>query len=132
MKPTLSKENYLEAILFLSENNDYVKSVHLAVYLGYSKPSVSIALKKLTKDKLVEITKEKNIILTEVGYQLACELNKRHNIVKALLIHIGVKKEMAEKEACAIEHVISLHTCNIIKQFLKKQNLKIDLESLLS
>ncbi len=102
-----SREDYLEAILILREKHQQVRCVDVVNYLGYSKPSVTIAVGKLRATGFIIYDDNKYIHLTEQGEQLARTVYGKHNFLKTYLISIGVDEQTAEQDACRIEHVIS-------------------------
>ncbi|MBR6090151.1 MAG: metal-dependent transcriptional regulator, partial [Anaerolineaceae bacterium] len=75
--------------------------------MNFSKPSVSIAMKKLREDNLISINERHEIDLTPAGREIAERIYERHIILSAILMKIGVEETTAVKEACRIEHVIS-------------------------
>lgn len=105
-----SAENYLEAILILKEKNGAVRSIDVAHHLNLSKPSVSVAVKKLRENGFVEMGFDGQLSLTEKGFETAEKVYKRHILIKKFLLGIGVSEENASEEACRIEHVISDET----------------------
>ena len=114
-----SAENYLETILMLSKNGN-VRSVDISAELEFSKPSVSIAMKKLRLDGYIEIDQNGYITLTDSGLSIAESMYERHTILSDWLISIGVDKQTALDDACKIEHVISEDSFLAIKGFLNK------------
>ncbi len=76
-----SGENYLEAILMLSESQNEVHAIDIVSKLGLSKPSVSIALKKLKDDKYITIDNNNHIHLTEKGLQIANKIYPSFTVV---------------------------------------------------
>ena len=117
-----SKEDYLERILILQESNDIVRVTDIAHDMNYSKPSVSIALKKLKNEGLVEVDLNSgNVSLTESGKELAIEVYERHKIISSALIMIGVDPKIAKEEACELEHDISHETFLKLKEFIEKR-----------
>lgn len=112
-----SLEDYLEAILVLSDCLDHVRSVDVASYLGFSKPSVSHAVKLLVDQGMVDLDENKFINLTKKGKKIADETYKRHCFFTTMLEKIGVSKEVAQEDACRIEHVISDETFEAIKKY---------------
>ena len=102
-----SQENYLEAILRITAEKGYCRSVDIADRLLVAKPSVSTAMRKLLEKGLIEMDSSKFIRLTEAGCKLAEEVFGRHSYFKECLIAAGVDEATAEKEACALEHGIS-------------------------
>ena len=98
-----SMEDYLESILVLSQCIDRVRSVDVASYLGFSKPSVSHAVKLMVNQELI-----------------SQETYNRHLFFTDMLTAIGVPKEVAQEDACRIEHVISKESFEAIKNYYKK------------
>lgn len=116
-----SIEDYLEKILMLKEDNDLVRAIDLASFMSFSKASVSIALKKLKNYGYVEVDdKTGDISLTKEGKQIAEATYERHKVLSETLISIGVSKETAYEDACAIEHILSEESFNIIKDYYYK------------
>jgi len=115
-----SGEDYLEAILTLRRRNGQVRSVEVAAELGYSKPSVSIAMKKLREQGYVRMDESGLLSLTEEGEAVAQGVFERHTTLKKALMLLGVSEEDAAEEACKLEHAISDSTLEKIKAFLEK------------
>ena len=116
-----SLEDYLERILMLKERIDFVRSIDIANDMGFSKPSVSIAMKKLKEKKYITIDKKGHIYLTEEGYEIAAKTYEKHKIISSVLIKIGVSEETAKDDACKIEHEISEETFEKLKEFVNKK-----------
>lgn len=123
MKSQESMEDYLETILILSSKLSYVRSIDIVNEMGYSKPSVSVAMKKLRRDNLIEMDENSYIYLTNKGKIIAENIYERHNILTKALILIGVSEEVAKKDACRMEHDISEETFIKIKEFIKNNHL---------
>ncbi len=117
-----SLENYLEAIYVLHMESDKVLSIDLANDLDLSRASVSNAVKKMRDKGYVIMEKGGNLVLTEEGERIGREINERHQTVKKILIHIGVDKDLADHDACRIEHALSQETFEAIKKFLDKNS----------
>ena len=115
-----SSEDYLETILILREQNGNVRSIDIVNKMNYSKPSISIAMKKLKSEGLVEMDLNGYITLTTRGEEIAQRIYSRHRLLEKCLIAIGVDPETAEEEACRIEHVIDDDTYNKINAFYQK------------
>lgn len=115
-----STEDYLEKILMLSERNGYVRSIDLARELNFSKPSISIAMRKLSDKGYVIMDEDKEIHLTEAGKAAAEHTYQRHKTLIKLLTMLGVNETTAEEDACRIEHDISEETFDRIKDFVNK------------
>jgi len=114
-----SAEDYLERILILQEEKGEVRSIDIAHDMGYSKPSISIAMKKLKEAGLIDIDEHGFITLTKEGHVIADRVYERHKVLKKILINIGVDPKQAEKDACKVEHVISEETFEAIKKKVK-------------
>lgn len=115
-----SGENYLETILILKEQNGSVRSIDIARTLEFSKASVSRAVSLLKESKYIEMDNKGYITLTEKGLDKANSIYERHKVLTNFLVKISkVNKEIAEKDACKIEHIISEETFEGIKEFLK-------------
>ena len=116
MKIYQSAEDYLEAILTLREKHGMVRSIDVANDLGVSKPSVSIAMKNLRTEGLIDVDANGYITLLEGGLAIAEKIYERHTVLTDWLIHLGVSPEVADKDACKIEHVISNESFLAIKK----------------
>lgn len=116
-----SGEDYLEAILKLRMQHGAVRSIDIVAELGYSKPSVSVAMKKLRESGHVRMDETGHLFLTERGEAVAQRIYERHQVLTGMLTALGVESETAAQEACAMEHVISDDTFHKIKQhFMEK------------
>lgn len=116
-----SRENYLETILVLKKLNGQVRSIDIARKLNFSKASVSRAIGILKEDGFVVIDRDGYIEFTEKGKQKAESVYDRHNQITEFLISIvGVSADIAEEDACRIEHVISEETFLKIKEYLNE------------
>jgi DtxR family Mn-dependent transcriptional regulator len=116
MKIHESAENYLESILILQKQNGYVRSVDIANSLGFSKPSVSVAMKQLKENRYITVNGRGRITLTEAGMKIASRMYERHTLLTRILIKLGVDEETARADACRIEHVISETTFEKLKK----------------
>ena len=113
-----SGEMYLEAIHILSGRGSVVRAIDVGEYMGFSKPSVSRALGILKKSGFVTVGEDGAITLTEEGVALAEKIYERHTILSAFLEKIGVSAEVAESDACKIEHHISDETLEALKRWI--------------
>ena len=121
MKIRESEEMYLETILLLKNRTGFVRSVDIAEELGYSRPSVSRAVGLLSKKEYIEINKRGEIILSQAGEARAQEIYERHELIAGLLLELGANEDMAEDNACRIEHVITPELFELLKK--RKANL---------
>ena len=112
-----SAENYLEAILALSEKGN-VRSIDVAQHLNFSKPSVSIAMKNLREKEHITVTDAGFIYLTESGRAIAEMIYERHQLISSWLISLGVDPTVATEDACKMEHVISRESFQAIKKYV--------------
>ncbi len=115
-----SGEMYLETILVLSKRNQYVRSIDVGEYMGYSKPSVSRAIGLLKKGGYVIADSEGHLSLTDEGRELAEKIYSRHNILTRFLTALGVSEETASEDACKMEHVMSDESMEAIEKFISK------------
>ncbi len=115
-----SAENYLEAILMLGEKNGHVRSIDVANELGFTKASVSVAMKSFRAEGYIVTLEDGGIRLTEKGLSIAQKVRERHDVIAGVLMKIGVSEENAYADSCKIEHDISDETFEKLKEFLKK------------
>lgn len=115
-----SGEMYLETILILSKKGINVRSLDVAEYMGYSKPSVSRAMSILKKYDYIAIDQNGFITLNDSGLKLAEKIYERHTIITSVLINLGVNPLIAELDACKIEHDLSDESFQAIKKGLMK------------
>lgn len=115
-----SAEDYLEAILMLRQRNGHVRSVDVAEELGYSKASISVAMRKLRENGYIAMDKE-GITLLPSGEAIAAHIYERHKFFTEYFISIGVDPKTAREDACRIEHDISDETFSKLKEALAKQ-----------
>ena len=103
-----SMEDYLEAISKLQREKNYVRVKDIAKEMKVRMPSVTGALKALTDRNLVRHEKYEYVELTEDGIKIADEIKRRHDLISKFLTHIlKIDPEIAEKDACKIEHSVS-------------------------
>mgnify|MGYP000912732747 CR=1 FL=1 len=104
---TDSVENYLESIYVLRKKSDCVRSIDIVRFLGFSKPSVSVAMRKLRESGHIKVSDKGCITLLPKGEVIAEETYKRHVLMRSFLIHIGVSSDTADEDACKMEHDLS-------------------------
>lgn len=115
-----SGEMYLETILILSREKLNIRAIDICSQMGFSKPSVSRGLKLLKEEHMIYVDENGYIFLTDEGKIKAENVYERHNVLTEALMMIGISKEIAEDDACKIEHIISDETFEKIKKHLKK------------
>ena len=117
-----SGEMYLETILVLSQRQRYVRSIDVAEHMGFSKPSVSRAVSLLKQGEYITVDREGFLYLTDAGREVAEKIYERHTLLTELLISIGVDPEVAEADACRVEHDISDETFSKLKEHLHRND----------
>ena len=113
-----SAEDYLERILMLRLKNGMVRSIDIVRELDYSKPSVSVAMKRLRENGYIEIDGNGYITLLPPGEEIAARIYDRHQLLAEFLTRLGVSSENAVADACKIEHDISDATFDAIKRHI--------------
>jgi Mn-dependent DtxR family transcriptional regulator len=113
-----SAEMYLESIYLLCREKAQVRSIDVAEYMGYSKPSVSRAVGLLKKEEYLTVDKDGFLSLTPRGISVAEKIFERHTMLTRLLVSMGVDEKIASEDACKIEHVISDESFDAIKKYL--------------
>ena len=114
-----SAEDYLERILILSEHMEHVRKIDIVNDMGFSKPSVTIAMKKLEMNSYIQISEKGYITLTPAGEKVAKRIYERHLVLTKVLMDLGVPEEIAKMDACKIEHDLSDQTFKAIKKHIK-------------
>lgn len=118
MKIQQSAEDYLETILMLGQKKPLIRSIDVVNELGYSKPSVSIAMKNLRENDYISMDHEGYITLLPAGRKIAETMYERHTLLTQFLIQLGVPEDIAAEDACRMEHVISTESFEAIKRRL--------------
>ncbi len=116
MKIHKSGQDYLETILLIKRKKGVVRSIDIAQEFGYSKASVSVAMKNLINSGYIEMNIRKEIELTQKGVQLAEKMYERHTFFTQWLEGLGVSHETAVEDACKIEHILSEESFDAIKK----------------
>lgn len=116
MKIQESAENYLETILILQQRRSVVRSIDIANELSFSKPSISVAMKNLRAEGYVQMDEDGFITLLPKGREIAERIYERHRLLTAWFTAMGVPEEIADRDACRVEHVISAETFEAIKR----------------
>ena len=114
-----SGEMYLETILVLSGEKPAVRSIDIGEYMGFSKPSVSRAVGKLKADGYITVDKSGYITLTESGRAVAERIYDRHTTLEKIFMSMGVDQQIAEDDACKLEHYLSDTTYEAMKKYFK-------------
>ena len=117
-----SAEDYLETILKLQREKGQVRSIDIVADMHFSKPSVSVAMKKLRESGHVIMDDNGLLTLTEEGEAIAQRIYERHQLLSRVLMALGVDAETAAEEACKIEHDLSDVTFEKLKAHLSSLN----------
>lgn len=121
LKLSKSLEDYLEVIFVIGRVRGAVRSVDVAEFLHYTKPSVSHAVKLLKKGKYLTVDKDGFLVLTDSGKMITGKVYERHRVLTYFLMSIGVDEKLAEQDTCKIEHIISEESFSKLKEALEKQ-----------
>ena len=113
-----SIEDYLETILSLQKKLGQVRSIDIANEMNFSKPSVSVAMKNLREKGYITIDEAGHILLTECGEKQATDVLEKHTFLTNWLISLGVDKEIAQEDACRMEHDMSEETFMALKKHI--------------
>ncbi len=124
MKIYQSAEDYLEAILVLDKRLGFVRSIDIVNELGVSKPSVSVAMKKLRESGYIFMDGSGHITLSDTGLEIASKVEERHEVLTELLVGLGVSREIALADACKVEHNLSDESFYALREFVitKREN----------
>jgi DtxR family Mn-dependent transcriptional regulator len=113
-----SAEDYLECILKLSKQRPVVRSIDIANDMNYSKPSISVAMKNLRLNGYINVDESGFITLTDSGMEIASNIYDRHLILRKWLEFLGIDPEIAEQDACKIEHTLSKETYTALRKHI--------------
>lgn len=119
-----SAEDYLEAILMIQERKGIVHSIDIAEELGYSKASVSVAMKKLRENGFISMEKNGALRLLPSGREIAERIYERHKILTSFFVKLGVDEDTAARDACKVEHDLSPATFDALKTCAAKLETK--------
>ena len=114
-----SGEMYLETVYVLSKNG-VVRSLDVAEYMGFSKPSVSRAVGLLKQGGYLLMDKDGYLTLTESGLDVAKKIYERHTLLSKFLVRLGVDEKTAPEDACKMEHDISDESFSAIKEHVRR------------
>ena len=121
MKILRASEDYLEAMLMMERKHGFIRSVDVAEYLSVSKPSVTYATKRLRESGHITMEKGGRIALTAAGMEIAETMLRRHQALTDILISLGVRPEIAERDACRMEHDLSRESFDAICAVMRKR-----------
>ena len=115
-----SAEDYLETILILRERQGVVRSIDIVHELDFSKPSVSVAMKRLRENGYIEMNADGFITLLPPGEEIAQRIYDRHKLLTQVLTDLGVDPKVAVADACRVEHVLSDESFDKIREHVMK------------
>jgi DtxR family Mn-dependent transcriptional regulator len=122
MELTKSREDYLEAICEICEEEKVARVKDLAAHMAVSLASVNYALKALEGEGLIKHKRYGYIELTEKGSKVGKAIYRKHKLIRSFLINVlNVDENVADKDACGIEHVVSEETCDKMNSYLKSK-----------
>lgn len=116
-----SGEMYLETIYILTKKNHDVRSLDVAEYMNFSKPSVSRAVGLLKQGGYITVDPDGYLHLTDLGKEIAAKIYERHTLLTEFLMRLGVDRETASADACKIEHDISDKSFEAIKRHVNEK-----------
>ena len=111
-----SGEDYLKTMLILLRRNGEIRSSEVARYLNVSRASVSYAVRFLKEGGFLTMDEHRLLNFTDLGLEVAEQIYDRHRVIKDSLIRLGIEPEIAEKDACRVEHDISGRTFEKLKE----------------
>ena len=120
-----SGEMYLETVYVLSKNG-VVRTLDVAEYMGFSKPSVSRAVGLLKQGGYLLMDKDGYLTLTESGLDVAKKIYERHTLLSKFLVRLGVDEKTATEDACKMEHDISDESFSAIKEHVRRNMKNVD------
>lgn len=116
-----SAEDYFETIYVLKQRNGSVRSIDIANEMSFSKPTISIAMKKFRENGFITMDKDGLIELTDKGLEIAINTYDKHNTIAKGLMLLGIDRETATADACRIEHVISDESFAALKKLIAEK-----------
>lgn len=116
-----SGEDYLEAILMIQRQKGVCRSIDIAHHLNVSKPSVSVAMSSLRENGMITTNSDGYMCFTDAGFKIASDIYARHVLLTEFLTSIGVDPEIAQEDACKIEHDISPETFAALKKLVSEK-----------
>ena len=115
-----SGEDYLEAVLMIEKEKGMVRSIDVVNRLGFSKPSISVAVRNLCESGHLLMDEDKHLHLTDAGRSIAERIYERHRTLETIFVSLGVDRKQAEKDACRVEHDLSEECFRAIREKWQK------------
>ena len=122
MKIQESAENYLEAVLMISRRQDTVRAADLCRQLGFSRPTVSQAVRQLQAEGYLTVDGGRHLALTDKGMAIAERVLERHEVIAEIFMDLGVSRDTAYADACRVEHYISAETFSCMKRWHRRES----------
>lgn len=122
VRMTQRLEDYLEAVYTLIDGGRHAQVKDIAALVGVKMPSVVKAIRELKKLDLVVQEPWRPIELTDRGLQMASHVRSRHTLLRSFLVKLGVSLKNADRDACRMEHVLSVETLDRIREYTGKTN----------
>lgn len=113
---TEAAQMYLETIYRLKKEKGFVRSIDISREMNYSKPTISEQMKRFRQYGFIEVDDDGYINLTDKGQEIASRTLSRHYALTEIFEKLGLDKEVAEKDACRIEHYISEEVFEKLKE----------------
>ncbi len=121
MKVQQSAEDYFETIYILKKRNGSVRAIDIVNEMGFSKPTVSVAMKKFRENGFITVDADGQIELTKQGLFIAEKTYDKHNTIARILMDLGVNEKTAYEDSCRIEHCISDESFDAIKKYVAEK-----------
>lgn len=118
-----SAEDYFEMIYMLKKRKGSVRAIDIVNEMGFSKPTVSVAMKKFRENGYVVVDDDGNISLTAEGQAIAENIYEKHMVLAKMLMNLGVDETIAYQDACRMEHCLSDESFTAIKKHMGEHNL---------
>ncbi|WFO76400.1 metal-dependent transcriptional regulator [Desulfurococcaceae archaeon MEX13E-LK6-19] len=120
-KVSARTEDYLKCIYFLEITYGRARVKDLSLRLGIRPSSVIDYLKRLSREGYITYKPGGKIKLTDKGREIASRVYEKHLLIKEFLLSLGVPEDIAEQDACYIEHGIHETTLQKIREFLENR-----------
>lgn len=117
-----SAEDYFEMIYMLKKRNGSVRAIDIVNEMGFSKPTVSVAMKKFRENGYVTVDEDGNLSLTSQGQAIAENIYEKHMVLAKMLMALGVDETVAYQDACRMEHCLSEESFAAIKKHMAENS----------
>ncbi len=117
-----SAEDYFEMIYMIKQKKGSVRAIDIVNEMGFSKPTVSVAMKKFRENGYVTVDADGNLSLTEAGQIIAENIYEKHMVLAKMLMGLGVDETVAYEDACRMEHCLSDESFAAIKKHMAEKD----------